>query len=62
MILGMIVGAFLYAAGLATAAFYLKRQKPPLPPPAKADGYDRYRNPATGLLSTRMVDKQLKAG
>ena len=52
----MLTGAFLYAAGLATAVFYFKRR--PLPQP-KADGFDkRYRDPQTGLLSARMVRKQ----
>jgi hypothetical protein len=45
----MIVGALLYAAGLATAVLYLRRTA------AKGDRYARYRDPETGLLSARRV-------
>ncbi len=59
MILGMLIGAFLYAAGLATAVFYFRRQRKPAT--ETHDGYDKYRDPRTGLYSRKMV-KQTKGG
>ena len=53
----MLLGAILYALGLWSGVF-LCRRKPVTPAPPVNDRFGQYRNPATGLLSTRMVEKQ----
>ncbi len=58
----MLIGALIFALGLASGVFVMRHPKPHATPQptAQADKYGKYRNPATGLLSTRMVEAQSK--
>jgi hypothetical protein len=54
--LDMLLGAILYALGLWSGVFLCRRK--PVTPAAPPDKFAKYRDPKTGLLSARMVEKQ----